>query len=48
MTMLKGLAPRGLFMGPKHLVECFPEILQQVETVRDLGAAGASCRAPSA
>jgi hypothetical protein len=26
----------GLFMGQKHLVERFPEILQQVETVCDL------------
>ena len=26
----------GVFMGQKHLVERFPEILQQVETVCDL------------
>ena len=30
----------GLFMGQKYLVECFPEMLQQVETVRDLGGCG--------
>jgi hypothetical protein len=30
----------GLFMGQKHLVERFSEILQQVEPVRDLGGRG--------
>ena len=37
-----------LAMRAEHLVQGFPEILQQMKAVRDLVAAGAPCRAPSA
>ena len=38
----------GLAMRGEHLVQGFPEILQQMKAVRDLGGCGAPWRAPSA
>ena len=40
---IEGVALRG-----EHLVQGFPEILQQMKAVRDLGGGGAPWRAPSA